>query len=138
MKAKTWLVLAPLLLVLGCDCSGVKKEAKAIASDVIDCTTENARTLTDQFGPLVDELLRHATGADGKIDWAPVKDATRSFALASGGCVVGNVVARALAPKSTDPDAPQVSGLEVDQAQLLSGFRALYPGKKFVTTSGPL
>lgn len=132
------LMILPLLILLGCNCGAVKQEARAVAGDVVDCTTANARTLTEQFAPLVDSLLRHATGVDGKIDWAPVKDATKQFALDAGGCVVANVVARHLAPRLADPTAPQVAGLELDQAALAAGFRELYPGKKFLTPSGEL
>lgn len=133
------LIILPLA-VLGCDaCAGAVREGKAIAGDVVDCTTASARTLTDQFAPLVDQLLRNATGGDGKIDWAPVKDATKQFALEAGGCVLANVIARhQAAPVKADPDAPQVANLEADPKALLAGFRELYPGKRFVTPLGEL
>lgn len=133
------LALALTLTFAACSsCSSLKQEVKSVASDVVDCTTQNARTLTDQFAPLVDELLRHATGGDGKIDWAPVKDATKQFALDAGGCVLATVVARHQAPPKADPAAPQVSNLEADPRALLAGFRELYPGKRFVTPVGEL
>jgi hypothetical protein len=135
--------IAIALLAVSVSCAQVKDEGKQLAHDVIDCTTANAHTLTDQFAPVVDSLLRHATGGDGSIDWAPVRAATKSFAQAAGGCVLATVIARLMRPRpAADPSAPLAAPLEVDQAALLAGFgdlrRELFPGKRFLTDLGEL
>ncbi len=86
-------------------------------------------------------MLRYATGGDGKVDWASVKSATKGFGVDVGGCVLASVVARALAPKSADPNAPAASSLEANPDDLRAGFEELRKslgGKSFKTSTGTL
>lgn len=141
---KTIAIALTIATLAACSsCATLKEEGKALAGDVVDCTTQHARTLTEQFAPLVDSLLRNATGADGSIDWAPVKQASSKFGLDTGGCVLATVIARHTQPRaSADPSAPQVSPLEADPAKLLAGYGVLraelFPGKTFKTELGTL
>jgi hypothetical protein len=136
------LVVLALLLTACSSCSWLQSESKEVAGDVVDCTTAQAKELGTQFGPVVDELLTNATGNDGSVDWTRIRTATKSFALDTGACVLASAVARALAPKTSDPNAPQAAGLEVDVVALRQGFEQLrneaYGGKSFKTELGVL
>lgn len=133
-------VLAVAALIVAC--ASIRREAKAVAGDVVDCTTAHAHQLTEQFGPLVDDMIRAATQPDGRIDWAPIRAATKSFAVDAGGCVLAAAVLRALTAPAADPAAPQLAPHAPDQALLRAGFddlrRERFGGVRFRTELGEL
>lgn len=139
-------VLASIAIAVGAvtsaGCAATKREVRDVADDIVDCTAANAQQLTAQFGPLIDSLLRAATQPDGRIDWVPIKAATKGFAWDTGACVLAEIVARALRPPVEDPTAPKISPLVADPAELRSGFdelrRELWDGRRFRTKHGVL
>lgn len=66
--------------------------AETTRAAILDCTTKNATSLTKEFGGLYELAIVKATGGDGKVDWAQVKDVTKDFAIDSGMCVANNVI----------------------------------------------
>lgn len=131
------LALIFLLLIVS-SCSWLKSESKATASDVVDCTSANVRSLNKQFGPVLDELLVQATGNDGEVDWTRIKHATRAFAVSTGLCVLAHSVQRALVPIQHALDVPKASPLELDAESLRAGFRELAAGRTYRTELGTL
>jgi len=121
-----------------CACAWFKSESKAVAGDVVDCTTSSAASQIREYGPLVDSMLVYATDGGGKINGDAVKAASKGFAMNVGGCVLADSIARALTPKPTDPNAPKASPLEADPDSLRDAIGALYPGKHFKTANGTL
>jgi len=122
-------------------CSSMKGEGGALGA-IVDCTTKSTKALSAQFAPLVDALLVRATDSTtGKVDWSPIKSATKSFAADTGGCVLAAVVQRYLHPAPPDPNAPQTEPLKVDLDSLRAGFnetRSDLGGKTYLTSEGSL
>lgn len=144
-KAKTTMIM---LIAIAClsstmpACSGAKGTAGRVAGDVVDCLTPTAKDAIGTFGPAIADVLRNATSNDGKVDWAPVKAVGKSFKTPAAQCVLAAVVAEALRPKPVDPEAPMSAPLQVDPAELLSGFDALrtelYGGTRYQFGGGVL
>jgi hypothetical protein len=124
----------PLVLVLtACSsCAWLKSESKAVADNVVDCTTAAAKDALTQYGPLM---------AD-EVDWSRIKSTTKGLALSTGACVLASTVARYLAPHTGSADAPQSEGLVVDATSLKLGWEQarneLYGGRQFKTEAGLL
>jgi hypothetical protein len=127
--AGSFIVAAPFALAA---CGWLKSETKAVASDVVDCTKANAVSAAMEFAPLVDSMLASALSDTGKMDWASVKAATKSFALDTGGCVLAAAIERLKQPRGQDS---QASPLAVDLADLEAGWsllrRTQFEGKMF-------
>lgn len=141
--SRTMLKAGAMLLVLAfmphlTGCSWLKSEGKATAHDVVDCTTSEAKSLSKQFGPTIDDVLVTATNGDGSIDKARVKSAIKGFATDTARCVFADAVARALAPKAADPNAPKSSPLDADPAALHELLAELGGGKSYKTDWGAL
>lgn len=133
------LVLLACATLLGCSsCATMKEQGRELAGDVVDCMTDQAKQLDEQFGPTVDKVLELAMHGDGGIDWPTVKDATRQFATDSAKCVLARSVARLMKPQSRDPNAPQSEGLEVDRDRLQSAWRQMADGKTYRTPDGDI
>lgn len=136
------MALIAMLFVGGMACGWLKKETKAIASSIIDCTKGEASKAVHELGPVVDAVLTNAIDRDSKVDWNPIRDLTKSFTADIGGCVLSDAISRALAPKPDDPNAPKASPLEVDAAALRADFAAFklerFPGRTFKTEHGEL
>lgn len=128
-------------------CSAAKQGARAVAGDVVDCTIGVAKQHSDEYGTLIEAVLRGATRGDGSVDWSTVKAATKGFGVQTGGCVLATVVGR-LATAGHRKPAPQ--GLlgdaagppEPDPTALVAGFAAaraeLFGGARFKTAAGEL
>lgn len=119
-------------------CGWLKSETRQTASDVVDCTSANARSLQRQFGPVVDELITSATNNDGSVDWSRIKQATVGFGVSTGLCVLAHSVQRALVPIQKLVNAPKSSALEPNPAALRAGFAELAGGRRFKTELGEL
>jgi hypothetical protein len=124
------------VIVIGC--AWFKSESKAVAHDVVDCTTSTAVGAIKEFGPAIDALLLYATGANGVVSSDAIKDAGKGFAKEIGGCVVADAIARALKPSLPDPNAPKSSPLVADPDSLRRALAAAQPGVKFHTANGDL
>lgn len=123
------IIAAPFALS---SCGWMKRETKAVASDIVDCTKANAVAAALEYGPLVDSVLASALSDTGKVDWKSVKAATKNFALDTGGCVLAAAIERLKQPRGQDS---QASPLAVDVADLEAGWtllrRTQFDGKTF-------
>lgn len=135
-----------LLLVLESSCVSASKCAEpahrnellcAVRNDVVDCTTENAKVLVDQFGGLVEQLLAKATGADGAIDWDSVLPAVEKFGVADGGCVLASAVQGLLGRSQAEAGPGRPSHQSVAQGFDMTRSK-LFPGIRFRTARGLL
>ena len=130
------------LIVTSFACTEIKDAARAGASILVDCTKGQAAKVVSELGPTVDSLLLESVDSDGKVDWQPVKDLAKGWTADIGGCVLSDVVARALKPRPEDPNAPKSSPLDLDLDALAAGFAKLraeqFPGVTFRTSSGEL
>lgn len=125
-------LLGAVWLNVGCGAT-----AKRLGGVVIDCTTSNSTTLTREFGPTVDALLRAATQPDGRMDWSIIKEAAKSFGLDTGACVLANAIAGITSQRTTG-----ASAMSTSPAQTRAEFRALsielFNGNIFHTGNGNL
>lgn len=134
-------ITTTLLIMMLVGCSGLGERAGRVAAGVVDCMTPAAKTAIGEFGPAMADVLRNATGNDGKVDWAPVRSVSKSLASPAARCVLASVVAEALRPKKEDPNAPKSEGLSLDPADLRSGFdaiRAEWGGPTFKLEGGAM
>lgn len=135
-----WGVLCAML-ASSVSCTWFKKQGTTLANNIVDCTTANAKTITQEFGPLMKVAFANATGEDGKVDWNSIKSSTSSFGKATGSCVLVNTIASLLNPKM-DPNAPQSEGIVYDKASMMVGFEELrmlqLGGATFKTPEGTL
>jgi hypothetical protein len=142
MRSLIVLLLLSWFVIVACACGWLSKETKAVAADIVDCTTASAKKTVTELGPMADAMLLSAVDAQSKIDWNPITDLAKKFSADVGGCVLADAVARALKPTPADPNAPKSSPLEVDRVSLRSGFvdlkAKLFPGKTFKTAAGDL
>lgn len=119
---------------LNVGCGATTKRLKGV---VIDCTTENSTTLTREFGPTVDALLRAATQPDGRMDWSIIRAAAKSFGLDTGACVLANAIAGITSQQTSGASAMSTSPLRTREE-----FRALsvelFDGHTFRTANGDL
>lgn len=107
-------------------CAWLSKESKtSLGKDVINCLDAEQSKAIGAFAPVVDALLVEATGGDGQIDVQRLKAGTKSMTAEVGGCVLADAIARALAPKPADPNAPKSSPLEADRSLLRAAFEIL-------------
>jgi hypothetical protein len=124
-------VLVPLMACVHARAAGAE-----LASSVIDCTTQNAKSLTQQFGPALEQLIVRSIGGDGKVDTEGLADATKSFGLQTGFCVLENVTTKIISELAS-PEAPKSS--PIDASQLKAAVTALgdkrFPGVRFKTTA---
>lgn len=125
-------LLSAVWLTIGCGAT-----TKRLGGVVIDCTTENSTTLTREFGPTVDALLRVATQPDGRMDWSIIKAAAKSFGLDTGACVLANAIAGI-----TSQQTPGASAMATSPQRTRAEFRALslelFEGHTFRTMKGDL
>lgn len=131
---------------------GVGGGTGSVAGDVVDCTVGVARQHSDEYGSLVEAVLRAATDAEGAVDWATVRAAVGGFGKETGGCVLATVVARLIAlggedarnslSSSAPSPAPPRSSRESARLILLDGFNeirsSVLGSARFRTSSGEL
>lgn len=133
-------VLLLLLTVLP-GCAWFKSEGKALAKEMVDCTTATAKNAVVQFAPVLEGYLVRAIDGNGHVDTDAVKSVAKSFAPEIGGCVIADVFARALKPAPVQAGAPAASPLTADPASLHETFEAVrvqLGGKTFHTAHGDL
>lgn len=92
-----------LVILAACDggCGAINKckdpanmnsvECTAI-NTAIDCTKNELPAVTTQFGPVVEQLIGEATGADGSVDWGHVEKMLGSLSASYGTCILGNII----------------------------------------------
>jgi hypothetical protein len=119
-------------------CAFMKSEAKQTGHAIIECVGTETKRAIAEYGPTIDDVLVNATSADGSIDKARVKNATRGFATNTAKCVLADAVARALNPAPADPAAPKSSPLEANPAELRAMFAELAGGATYRTPHGTL
>lgn len=109
----------------------------AVVRDVVDCTTANATSLIGQFKTTVAALVAKYTGTDGAIDWNGLGDATKSFGIADGECVLADVIFDLMKRSSASGDGthPKYESLSLGFDQLRS---KRHPGVRFHTPDGDL
>lgn len=94
---------------------------------VVDCTRKEAAQAITELGPLVESTLLSAVDGDGKPSLDPLKDAATRWTADLAGCVLADVVSRALVAVRPDPLAPKASTmtpLEIHAAELREQFYA--------------
>lgn len=134
-------LLVPLVLVctlVSCSsCSWFTSQAKQTAGDVVDCTTDQALAVAEEYGPSVELAVRSQLSDTGKLDDISFKELAKSFATDTGRCVLARVVTRLLTPSGGDA---QASPLAVDTADVAAAWDAvradLYGGKAFALGDG--
>ena len=143
--SKTIALFAAAVIVLttwfGCTKDGKPTEFGKLVGNIVDCTTPGARDLISEFGPVLEQLIASSTGADGQVDWQRIKDATKSFAVEAGGCVLASAV-QALQGSALKTPPGALRGVPVDPEVLRRGFEEIrasqLAGKRFKTESGEL
>lgn len=135
--SRIWLMailalLAAVWLTVGCGAT-----TKRLGGVVIDCTTENSTTLTREFGPTVDALLRAATQPDGRMDWSQIRSAAKSFGLDTGACVLANAIA-GITSQQTSGAAAMATSPQRTRAEFRALSLELFGGHTFRTTNGDL
>lgn len=129
-------LLGSVWLNIGCGATA-KRLAKQAGKLVIDCTAENSTTLSREFGPTVDALLRVATLPDGRMDWSIIKEAAKSFGLDTGGCVLANAIAR-ITSQPTSGASAMATSPQRTRAEFHALSVELFGGHMFRTTNGDL
>lgn len=119
-----------LAFALVASCSKLEHVGNVGKEIVVDCTKTEAVRASSELGPLVDGLLYSHADSTGRIDWAPLKDAAKRWSVELGGCVLADAVSRVLRPPAPDPNAPQLSPVMLDLADLRAGF-ALFKAQHF-------
>jgi hypothetical protein len=131
-----------LMTMAWAGCDTLKSAGNAGKQILVDCTKKEVATVVDELGPVVEHLIVDTIDGEGSIDWDPIKESATKWTAEIGGCIVADVVSRALAPPPTDPKAPQISPLQVDHTKLRQGFEAFraerFGGIHFKTRSGTL
>ena len=106
----------------------------------IDCTKGELPAVVTQFGPVVEQLIAEATGADGSVDWAHVEKMLGSLSSAYGSCVLGSIIENVLAsPRKLAPGEVAPSADELKRG--LTAFRTSHkvnPGVVIHTAKGDL
>lgn len=132
------MVVSPLFVA----CGPLKDSARHAGKGVVDCMKPEAKAMIGELAPTFLDVIKNATGNDGKIDRAPLRSAASSLTSELTRCAFAAAVAEVLRPKQKDPDAPQSSELGADPADVLASFDAiraeLYGGPVFQLETGPL
>lgn len=107
-------------------------------NSVVDCTTDSLQPLIKEFTPVVIGLVKEATGGDGLVDWAHVKDSLKDFTMSKGACIVASVVSGLMnAPPRLAPG--EILPKREDLRTGFAGMKAaLWPGATFHTAQGDL
>lgn len=128
--------LALIIIALGC---GAMRSAGEVAKwSLIDCTKAQTAKVVGELRPLMGTVIAHAVNGSGKLDYAPVKDFAKGFASDVTRCAVADAVARLINPPPADPNAPQLSPLQVDRDAAIAGLRELFGGQRFRTAAGDI
>jgi hypothetical protein len=136
------LILVVLLASSQPACGWLKHEAHDAKLALVDCTKGAAKDAALQFGPVVEALVAQASGPDGKLSAAPVKELAKGFTREIGGCAVAKAFASLLAPAAAGSGAPKAAQLELDPASVRAVFEDLrreqFGGATFKTDVGTL
>lgn len=123
-------------------CGGRLGDAAGVASHgFVDCMKPEPQKMLGELRPVFQDVLRNATGGDGKVDRDVLRAAGMKLASDATRCAFSSVIAEVLRPHSLDPNAPQSAALEVDQAQLRAEYDAIrddfWGGQSFKLEAGP-
>lgn len=122
-----FVALGAMLAVLSSSaCGGRLGDAAGGASHgFVDCMKPEPQKMLGELRPVFQDVIRNATGGDGKVDRDALRAAGMSLASDATRCAFSSVIAEVLRPHSIDPNAPQSAALEVDQAQLRAEYDAI-------------
>ncbi len=112
-------------------------ECKALAA-AVDCTKGEIPSVIAEFLPVVEFILKEATGADGSIDASHVEDGLKTLGGAYGSCVVAELTTKFLVapPKATRGEVVPNS---MAVRELFEHLRAKnFDGKSFHTSNGDI
>lgn len=130
------------LAVTSSGCDAAKATGLRAATSYVDCMQPAAIKLALELKPTFRDLLENATQNDGKIDWAPVRAAASSLTTPATRCAFSTVVSEAMRLVARTADAVQSSPLDIDQADLRTGWESIradfYDGERFKLESGTL
>lgn len=140
-----------LLALIGCTSCGAVNKCKdpanmnsvecTVVSSVIDCTKGELPAVVTQFGPVVEQLIGEATGADGTVDWAHVEKMLGSLGASYGTCVLGNIIQNYMAspPKLAPGEVkPSVAALKDGLSHARASLWKLDATVKIHTAKGDL
>lgn len=140
--------MAGLVLLVGLatssqlGCSTLRDSGTRVAGDVVDCMKPDAKAAISELAPAFRDIVKNATGNNGRVDWAPVRAAAAPLKSAATRCAFTAVIAEVLRPRQGPGQSPQSSPLEADQVDVLTGFRAiqadLFGGATFKLADGTL
>lgn len=123
-------------------CTAAKDAATHAAGGFVDCMRPEPQKMLAELRPVFQDVLRNATGGDGKVDRTALRAAGATLASDATRCAFSAVIAEALRPRSSNPGAPQSSPLEVDQGQLRAEYDELradfWGGPTFKLEAGTL
>lgn len=86
-------------------CASVKDEGRAIAKNVVDCTTSTAQQAIEEYSPTLEQVLVDRALPDGTLDRDHVKSVAKRYASEAARCVLAATFRRLMTPPSGD--APQ-------------------------------
>lgn len=134
-----------VLILLACpalNCDGARDTLKDGLNTVLDCTKGELAPAVNDLAPIAEKIVLDALDPAGKVNWAPVKEYGKGLVTNVAKCVLAEGVARVLAPKPDDPNAPKVGGVHVDVAAVRVGFAEvkaeLFGPVTFETSAGRL
>lgn len=124
-----------LMAIAQTGCSAVTSSAKRVAGDTADCLKPEPAALAEEFKPAMLSVVRAAVMNDGKVDWDQLRPVASALKTVATRCVFVAALAEVGRIVTPDPNAPQSSALEVDQASLRGGFEgvrsSLFGGQHF-------
>jgi hypothetical protein len=124
VKTAAMLALFVLATSSQVGCAETKGAVGRVAGDVVDCMKPDATAAIGELAPAFRDIVKNATGDNGKIDWAPVKTVASPLKSAATRCAFSAVIAEVLRPHPK-AGAPQSSALEADPVDVLAGYRAI-------------
>lgn len=122
-------------------CNTLKDTGKRVAGDVVDCMKPDAKAAIGELAPAFRDIVKNATGDNGRVDWAPVRAVAAPLKSAATRCAFTAVIAEVLRPHPK-AGAPQSSALQADATDVLAGYRAIqaeyFGGATFKLPDGDL
>lgn len=134
---------AILMLAMVTSCGQFKSVSNVGKALLVDCAEPATLAVVNQIGPLVENMLIDNVDGEGHINFDPVLEVGSRWTAEVGGCILADVVARAMTPPSEDPKAPKASTaspLQLHREDLRTGFEQFkssrFGGVTFVLASG--
>lgn len=136
------LILALAVTVTQPACDTLKNSGTRTATSAIDCLQPSLIKTGVELKPTYQALLRAATGGDGKIDWGQIRPAVSSLKEPALRCAFSAVVSEAMHAVRNAVSGVMSSPLEVDKADLTSGYEAIrkdfFSGETYKLEGGTL